>query len=89
MTDWRKETSIAKPAEIQEVGPGVLIERRNIEQKTQQPAEGTEDEAYTYYEAESRTLTVSEYNMLQSITEIDNTKAIDAYTMQLFEEGVI
>jgi hypothetical protein len=32
---------------------------------------------------------VSEYQMLQSIEEIDTQKAVDDYTMQLMEEGVL
>lgn len=37
----------------------------------------------------SREITTSEYEMLRSIEEIDNAKAIDEYTMQLIEEGVL
>lgn len=45
--------------------------------------------AYTDYVCESREVTVSEYEMLKSIEDIDSQKAIDAYTLQLMEEGVI
>ena len=37
----------------------------------------------------SREITVSEYQMLESITQISNEKAIDEYTLQLIEEGVL
>ena len=37
----------------------------------------------------SREITFSEYQMLASITEIDTSKAIDDYTMQLIEQGVL
>ena len=73
---------------MQVVGPDLLVQRRNIH-TVEHPATSPEEEAYTDYECESRELTVSEYAMLQSIEEIDSSKAIDAYTMQLIEEGVL
>lgn len=52
--------------------------------------EATEDTpAYTDYECQSREITVSEYQMLRSIEEINTEKAIDEYTLQLIEEGVL
>lgn len=49
--------------------------------------------AYTDYVCESREITESEYEMLQSIGEIQTEKAvnaaIDEYTLQLMEEGVL
>lgn len=45
--------------------------------------------AYTDYVCESREITVSEYEMLKSIEQISTDKAIDEYTMQLIEEGVL
>lgn len=45
--------------------------------------------AYTEFVCESREITVSEYEMLQGIREISTEKAIDEYTMQLVEQGVL
>ena len=45
--------------------------------------------AYTDYVCESREITESEYAMLKSIEEINTEKAIDEYTLQLMEEGVL
>lgn len=87
MTEWTKESCSHKPDEIQTIAPGLMIQRRNIE-KVDHPETDT-DAAYSTWECESREITVSEYEMLQSITEIDTGKAIDDYTMQLIEEGVL
>ena len=46
-------------------------------------------DAYTTWDCECREITVSEYNMLRSIEAIDTSKALDDYTMQLIEEGVL
>lgn len=89
MTEWTKELCSSKPDEIQTVGPGLLIQRKDIAQVTHEADETAGTEAYTAWECMSREITVSEYQMLQSITEIDNGKAIDEYTMQLIEEGVL
>lgn len=49
--------------------------------------------AYTDYVCESREITESEYAMLKSIAEIRTdeavTAAIDEYTMQLMEGGLL
>lgn len=44
---------------------------------------------YSYYESQSRKITAAELAMLQSIEEIDTAKAIDAFTMELIEEGML
>ncbi len=87
MTNWTKESCASKPDELQPIAPGLLIQRRNIAQVEHPAVEGSD--AYTTWDCESREITVSEYQMLQSIQDIDNSKAIDAYTMQLIEEGVL
>lgn len=76
---------------MQLIAPNLYIQRRNI---TKQEHKGTDDmAAYTEYVCESREITESEYEMLQSIGEIQTEKAvnaaIDEYTMQLIEEGVL
>lgn len=45
--------------------------------------------AYTDYVCESREITESEYEMLKSIEEISTEKAIDEYTLQLMEGGLL
>lgn len=45
--------------------------------------------AYTDYVCESREISESEYAMLKSIEEISTDKAIDDYTEQLMQEGVL
>lgn len=46
-------------------------------------------EAYTDYECESREISVSEYEMIKSVEQINTDKAIEDYTLQLMEEGVL
>ena len=87
MTEWKKERCSNRPDEIQVIAPGVYIQRKDIAEVTH-PSTETEPE-YTDFECMSREITVSEYEMLRSIEEIDTTEAIDAYTMQLIEEGVL
>ncbi len=88
MKQWQTERCAEEPQALQVVGPDLLIQRRNIHEVTHQPTtEG--EEAYTDYECESREITVSEYETLKSIEEIDTSKALDDYTMQLIEEGVL
>ena len=48
-----------------------------------------ERDAYTDYECMSREISVSEYNMLQAIEQINTDKAIEEYTLKLMEEGAI
>lgn len=87
MKQWSKERCSQQPEELELVAPDVYIQRRNI---VAVHHEATEDmAAYTDYECESREIGVSEYEMLKSIEAIDNQKAIDDYTAQLMEEGVL
>ena len=89
MKAWKEERCSSQPNELQDIGGGLLIERRNI-REVEHPADrksGTP--AYTEWVCESREIEQSEYQMLKSIEEIDNQEAIDAYTNQLIEEGVI
>lgn len=75
------------PEELQLVAPNLYIQRRNIKEQEHE-AEG-EMGAYKDYVCESREITESEYEMLKSIEEISTEKAIDEYTLQLMEEGVL
>lgn len=72
---------------MQLVAPNLYIQRRNI---TEQEHEARDDmAAYTDFVCESREIAESEYEMLKSIEEISTEKAIDEYTLQLMEEGVL
>lgn len=87
MKEWSKERCSEKPEQLQLVAPDTYIERKDI---VEIQHEETEDmPAYTDYECMSREISVSEYQMLQSIAEINTQDAIDAYTEQLIEEGLL
>lgn len=87
MKEWTKERCAEQPLELQLVAPSTYIQRRNITKVEHEETEGMP--AYTDWECESREISVSEYNMLESIKAIDTQEALDAYTEQLIEEGVI
>ena len=91
MKQWTKERSASRPAVLQLVAPDTYIQRRNIQQEEHAATE--EAAAYTDYVCESREIPVSEYEMLKSIEEIRTeeavTAAIDEYTMQLMEGGLL
>ena len=87
MKEWSKERCSEKPEELQLIAPDTYIERKDI---VAVEHEETEDmPAYTDYECMSREISVSEYNMIKSITEINTNNAIDAYTEELIKEGMI
>ncbi len=69
------------------MAPNLYIQRRNIEQQEHEERDGMA--AYTDYVCESREITESEYEMLKSIEEISTEKAIDEYTLQLMEGGIL
>lgn len=69
------------------MAPNLYIQRRNIEQQEHEEWDGMA--AYTDYVCESREITESEYEMLKSIEEISTEKAIDEYTLQLMEGGLL
>ena len=87
MQEWKKERCAHEPQELEEVAPDTLIQRKDIKKVEHEASDGMD--AYADYECMSRIISKSEYNMLKSIEEIDSQKAIDAYTLQLMEEGVI
>lgn len=80
-----------KPQPLQPIADGLYMERRNITLVEHEATDVTD--AYTEYVCESREIGVSEYNMIQSITEIKTdeavTNAIDAYTLSLMEGGML
>ena len=87
MKQWTEERSAQRPAELQLVAPNLYIQRRNIEQQEHEERDGMA--AYTDYVCESREITESEYELLKSIEEISTEKAIDEYTLQLMEGGIL
>ena len=87
MKQWTEERSEHRPQELQLVAPNLYIQRRNIEQQEHEERDGMA--AYTDYVCESREITESEYEMLKSIEEISTEKAIDEYTLQLMEGGLL
>lgn len=91
MTEWRKERCSERPDDLQLIAPGLYMERKNIRESWH---EGDDMEGpYMEYECECREISVSEYEMLKNIEEIKTgdavAAAIDEYTLQLMEEGVL
>lgn len=74
---------------MQLIATDTYIQRRNIEKVEHQADEVAGTESYTEWVCESREISVSEYEMLKSIEEIDTAEAIDAYTLTLIEEGLL
>jgi hypothetical protein len=87
MKQWSEERCAQQPKELELVAQDTYIQRRNITPVDHEEQDGMP--AFTDYICESREISVSEYEMLKSIEEIDTSQAIDNYTMQLMEEGVI
>ena len=87
MKEWTKERCSEKPEQLQLIAPDTYIERKDIVEVQHEETEYMP--AYTDYECMSREISVSEYNMIKSITEINTNNAIDAYTEELIKEGII
>lgn len=89
--NWKKEVCATQPDEIQIIASNVYMERRNIVEKQ---SEATEQQtSYTYWECESREIGISDYNLIKALGEVKVEDAIDdaidSYTIQLIEEGVL
>ena len=89
MKAWKQERCSEQPEELQDIGGGLYMERRNITAENHEADESAGVEAYTDYVCESREISQDEYHMLKSVEEIDNQAAIDNYTEQLIEEGLL
>ena len=89
MKEWKKEHCAEQPEELQLIAEGIYMQRRNIQEVQHEADENMGTEAYTDWTCECREISVSEYQMLKSIEEIDTAQAIDDYTNSLIEEGVI
>jgi len=87
MKEWKKERCASKPDELQLIAPDLYMERKNIVEVEHEGVEG--EDPYTDWECDSREITVSEYEMLKSIEGINTQDAIDAYTEQLIEGGIL
>lgn len=77
MTDWFREESTERPEALQVIAPNTFMERKDIE------------ETNGIWWSTSRKISFDEYYMLKSIEEITVDKAIDEYTLQLIEEGIL
>lgn len=89
MKQWTEERCSEQPLELQLISKDTYMQRRNIKEVTHEADELTGMDAYTEWVCESREISVSEYEMIKSIEKINTDKAIDAYTMQLIEEGML
>lgn len=87
MKAWSQELCAEKPEELQLVAPDTYLQRKDIEEYQEQEKDGMP--AHSGWKCMSREISVSEYNMLQSFSEIKTDEAIDAYTLQLMEEGIL
>lgn len=87
MTNWKKECCASQPSELEVIGRELYIQRRNITEVLHE-ADG-DVLKYTNWECESREISFDEYNLLQEIEQMNTDKAIEAYTMELIEEGVL
>ena len=88
MKQWKEERLASRPEELQLIAqPDLYIQRRNIREEHHEETDNMPE--YTDYVCDSREITESELAMLESIEEIDTNKAIDEYTLQLMEGGII
>lgn len=87
MTNWTEEHCASQPSVLEVIGRNLYIQRRNITEVTHK-ATGDMPE-YTDWECESREISFDEYNLLKEIEQINTDKAIENYTMELIEEGVL
>lgn len=85
MTSWTEDITTEKPEELTHASPTSYIQRRNIHSQEVQ----MDDTSYTQWISECRIISIDEYNLLESIKEIKTDEAIDGYTLQLIEEGLL
>lgn len=89
MKDWKKEHCAVQPEELQLIADGIYMQRRNIQKVEHKADESSGTGAYTEWVCECREISVADYQMLKSIEQINTASAIDAYTQQLIEEGLL
>ena len=85
--DWKIEHCAMKPEPLELIARDIYMERRNIHEVEHEGIYG--QDGYTDWECESREIGVSDYNMLKELASIKSEDVIDAYTMQLIEEGIL
>ena len=87
MRDWTVERCAEQPEELQEISSNTYMQRRNIAERQAEETEGMP--THTEWVCESREISIDDYNMLKSIQEINTQGAIDEYTQQLVEGGIL
>ena len=87
MKQWREERCAELPEELQLISDNTYMQRKDIVEINHEDSDNMP--AYKEYVCQSREITISEYEMLQSIEQIQINEAIDNYTVQLIEEGVL
>lgn len=91
MKQWNEEHCSTEPEELQLIADSTYIQRKDIHEVEHEETEETP--AYTEWVCQSREISVSEYEMLKAIEEIQTDKAvavaIDDYTSELIEGGVL
>lgn len=85
--EWKEEHCSEQPSEKQIIAEGVLMERRNIRQVHHDEENGMA--AYDEWVCECREISLADYQIIKSVEEINVNSAIDAYTEQLIEEGIL
>lgn len=89
--NWKKEICAVQPDELQVIADGLYMERKNIHEVQHEPTEGMD--AYISWESDSREISISDYNLIKALEDINVEdaveEAIDAYTLQLIEEGLL
>ena len=81
--NWHEVIYDTEPAEREEIDD-LIIERRNIREEP-----GTSVEGGTIWRCEERRVTQGDLDFLSAIEAISVDKAIDEYTEQLIEEGLL
>lgn len=97
MTEYVLARSTEKPEEIDTtISPTTVFQRRNVKRIAASGKEGKPDYSPAYYEYEERQMSTAEYaqyiismEQAQEINDHSDQEAIDNYTRQLMDEGVI
>lgn len=97
MTEYVLTRSTEKPDELDAVtSPTTVFQRRNVNKIAASGKEGDIDYLPEHYEYEERQMSTSEYVQykiaMEQADEINNhsdQEAIDNYTLQLIEQGVL
>lgn len=78
MKEWKKECCSERPLELQQIAPGLFMQRRNIHEVTYEGDTGT----YTGWECECREATTEEYHQeIVDETLADHAAKLDYIAM--------